>query len=257
MNITTKFQRYSRFTLVELLIAMVVFTILLGLMLQFFSGAQKMWTGMEKKNHLYANARIAMDTMATLLQTMRAVEDGLPFMFDGTSPNYNKLAFMTQTDIKLGPSATTNYNYQDSLFLVSLSRNTTNDTLEVTSYYQPNTGTVSDGYCKYFRPTATGSTRFYSSQSNIGADMLTPPGLGTAQQNTRVLLEYVTGLSFRPIQTTSNDNPPMGVEITLSMMSKEDYDVWVSAGRPDILRQNSEYTFKRVVFFDDINRTVL
>lgn len=257
MNITTKFQRYSRFTLVELLIAMVVFTILLGLMLQFFSGAQKMWTGMEKKNHLYANARIAMDTMATLLQTMRAVDDGLPFMFDGTSPNDNRLAFMTQTDIKLGPPATTNYNYQDSLFLVSLSRNTTNGTLEVTSYCQPNTGTVSDGYCKYFRPTASGSASFYSSQSDIGADMLTPSGLGAVQPNTRVLLEHVTGLSFRPIQATDNNNPPMGVEITLSMMSKEDYEVWDSADRPDILRQNSEYTFKRVVFFDDITRTVL
>ncbi len=45
-----KTRQKSKFTLVELIVAMAVFSILLLLMLQFFSGAQRIWNGMEKRN---------------------------------------------------------------------------------------------------------------------------------------------------------------------------------------------------------------
>ena len=39
------------FTLVELLVAMAVFSVMLLLMMQFFSGAQRIWVSTEQKNN--------------------------------------------------------------------------------------------------------------------------------------------------------------------------------------------------------------
>ena len=59
----------NRFTLVELLVSMAVFSILLVLMMQFFSGARTLWTANEKRAAIYADATVAMDLMSQLLQS--------------------------------------------------------------------------------------------------------------------------------------------------------------------------------------------
>ena len=76
-----KNRKKQKFTLVELIVAMAVFSILLLLMLQFFSGAQTIWRGMEKRNEIYANARIAMDLMTTHLQNT-FYHAGIPFRLE-------------------------------------------------------------------------------------------------------------------------------------------------------------------------------
>ena len=48
---------------------MAVFSILLVLMMQFFSGARTLWTANEKRAAIYADATVAMDLMSQLLQS--------------------------------------------------------------------------------------------------------------------------------------------------------------------------------------------
>lgn len=56
------------FTLVELLVSMGVFSVLLVLFMQFFSGTQKIWSAGEKNNVLDARARAVLNTLGNLVQ---------------------------------------------------------------------------------------------------------------------------------------------------------------------------------------------
>ena len=69
-----------RFTLAELLVSMAVFSVLLLIMMQFFSGARTLWTANEKRSAIYADATVAMDLMSQLLQsTVYNSDNGTPF----------------------------------------------------------------------------------------------------------------------------------------------------------------------------------
>jgi prepilin-type N-terminal cleavage/methylation domain-containing protein len=71
--------RKQPFTLLEVIVAMAIFAIIMLMMLQFFSGAQKIWTDSERKNDLYGDARTAMDLMATMLQSTYYSAADVPF----------------------------------------------------------------------------------------------------------------------------------------------------------------------------------
>lgn len=58
------------FTLVELLVSLGVFSILLVLFMQFFSGMRLAWTNTEKRTDASYSARIAMDMVAALAGSM-------------------------------------------------------------------------------------------------------------------------------------------------------------------------------------------
>ena len=88
----------QKFTLMELLVSMAVFTVLLVLLMQFFSGAQKVWSSSEQKSNMYADARVAMDMIATLLQNTYNSDGGVPFELDrGDGTIY----FASQTHMEL------------------------------------------------------------------------------------------------------------------------------------------------------------
>ncbi len=59
----------SRFTLVELLVSLGVFSLLLIVFMQFFSGARLVWSNSEKRTQVYANVRIAMDMFSLLINS--------------------------------------------------------------------------------------------------------------------------------------------------------------------------------------------
>lgn len=58
------------FTLVELLVSLGVFSILLIIFMQFFSGARLVWTNSEKRTQVYTNSRVAMNTLSLLLNSL-------------------------------------------------------------------------------------------------------------------------------------------------------------------------------------------
>ncbi|MCI5779852.1 MAG: hypothetical protein MR051_08605 [Lentisphaeria bacterium] len=76
-------KRYRHnFTLVELLAAMAVFCVLLLVSMRLFSGSQRLWVRAEQKTNTFADARTAMEFIATRLQTLVYFED-MPFGMSG------------------------------------------------------------------------------------------------------------------------------------------------------------------------------
>ena len=57
------------FTLIELLAAMAVFSVLLLLSIRLFTGAQDLWLRSEQKTAAFANARVAMEFVASRIQS--------------------------------------------------------------------------------------------------------------------------------------------------------------------------------------------
>lgn len=106
-----------KFTLAEILVAMAVFSILLTLMLQFFSGARTLWTANEKRASVYADASIALDLMANFLQTTYlSKKDAVPAAGGGTPvlPE-NQTPFL----IKRDSAAPADSGSNDRIFFIS------------------------------------------------------------------------------------------------------------------------------------------
>lgn len=66
------------FTLVELLAAMAVFSVLLVVAMRLFSGSQRIWLRAEQKTNTFSDARTAMEFIAARVQTLVYYE-GMPF----------------------------------------------------------------------------------------------------------------------------------------------------------------------------------
>lgn len=84
-------KKYKRtyFTLIELLAAMAVFSILLVVAMRLFSGAQQIWLRSEDKTDTFASARVAMEYISSRLQTMNYVDDE-PFEIEEGEPEKDK-----------------------------------------------------------------------------------------------------------------------------------------------------------------------
>ena len=81
-----KIFRRLRFTLVELIMAMAVFSILALIMMRFYSSAQQIWSKSSQRSEMYNDAHIALDLMARELQCVmynnENTESGIyPFWF--------------------------------------------------------------------------------------------------------------------------------------------------------------------------------
>lgn len=79
-----KRHKIAYFTLIELLAAMAVFSILLVISMRLFSGAQQIWLRSEQKTDTFASARTAMEFVSSRLQTISYVSDEPFEMKEGT-----------------------------------------------------------------------------------------------------------------------------------------------------------------------------
>lgn len=233
-------KRYSRkgnFTLVELLVAMTVFSILLLLMLQFFSGAQKMWTSTEKRNELYADARIAMDLMTSLIQSSVAIHDNIPFVIPSSK---DELYLVTKSPINLGGDA-------ETLALVVFYLKNNNE------LYIKRLVNTDPNFEFFFRPF--GSTGAATDFATL-ADQF--PNLKSAGVDEDKVLSNVISLTFNKIPSSSSDNRPLAIEIKLSLMDAFNFDLWKngSTAVQQTLEERHLYTFSRIVYLDKIDSTV-
>ncbi|MCK4982534.1 MAG: hypothetical protein KAS17_06400 [Victivallaceae bacterium] len=58
------------YTIVEVMVAMAIFLVMMTIMMQFFTSAQKVWNLSSKRNDMYADARVAMNLMTREIQSM-------------------------------------------------------------------------------------------------------------------------------------------------------------------------------------------
>ncbi len=72
-------KKYSRFTLIEILVSMGVFAILMFALISVFNSANKAWSSCRSRSDLYENARVAMDLISNDIQSMYYEYEKIPF----------------------------------------------------------------------------------------------------------------------------------------------------------------------------------
>lgn len=107
--------RQNRFTLIELIVSLAVFSILAMLVMQFFSGAQRLWLASEQRSNAYAESRATMEVINELLSSLVFCE-GKNTDYDGffrlnnsnsesdSDNSTSELFFMTKTPMPLPQS---------------------------------------------------------------------------------------------------------------------------------------------------------
>ncbi len=100
----TNLRTLSPFTLIELLAAMGVFSLIMLVLISFFSAAQQAWTSSNARADVYENARVALDLMSRDIQCIYYVEKMTPFWHGAYADagwdknrNHDVLAFVTST----------------------------------------------------------------------------------------------------------------------------------------------------------------
>ena len=279
-------QRRTTFTLVELLVAMAVFSILLLLMLQFFTGAQQLWVSTQQKNDLYADARVAMDLMSTLLQnTYYSSGEEVPFIIENNATNNSCIYFPTQTEMEFPGESSTRY------ICFKRGSTTTNNHLLGMAIFSDKDNSGNRAFSFFFPPydsgaiTSIGAARtqlknvldakfdFPTAQADIDA------GKYNEDTDYAILLDTVTGLRFVPLEYDSSSTTitgltaetastyekiPYVIEIQLTMMDKKNFDIWDkdyngrssslsgdAKERADRFRLQHEHTFTRAVYIGD------
>ena len=270
-------KRYSkqRFTLAEILVAMVVFSILLVLMMQFFSGARTLWIANEKRSNLYADATVAMDLMSTLLQTsFYNQESGTPFAIRNV-PKENEARSVTGWDSKIYfiSNSPLTLSKGGSVRYLSFQRGS-----DAASGSAPENNVL---WLKVFSDSSAAGLHFDQFFNPIGPEVavnnnpnddldeartqLVTTLNNLAGDERKPILRNVTGLKFTPIdhegkklesESSSDCNDlPAGIEIEISLMQNETMiQTWQSlsndAAKNDF-RTKNEQTFRRTVWLGE------
>lgn len=260
-----KTRQKSKFTLVELIVAMAVFSILLLLMLQFFSGAQRIWNGMEKRNEIYAGARIAMDLMTTQLQNLFYIP-GVPFKLYtdlSETPDTSKIYFATRTGDQFpGDSSLKFMTFQCS--------SADENQLRVAVYC--NDETTFNALFPPFNIPGSGISNYEDAVSKLVSSSCFSQDridkgtkAGSSTKYSTVLAENVTGFQIVPYKLENDEMKletgateiiyvPYMLELRLSVLSPEDFERWktiTDTTEKDNFRKQHEYTFTRSVFLGD------
>lgn len=229
----------KRFTLVELMVSMGVFLILLTLLLNFFSGTRQVWKTLRERNDAYANARIAMDLMSELVSCSVASDQIVGFYVGSKDSNgNNSCTFLANSNRTLEEYAAASGGL--GLYAVKL---------------HIDEGTDSDPN-GFLRLTALPAGK--ADESNFNNTAFTKTALNVGSDSGKLIIRSVSGLTFTKLTATDSTNSrPMAVEITLKLFDNYDnYLAWRSMTRNSDaekkFRAAHEYTFSRVVSFDDI-----
>ena len=251
-----------RFTLAEILVAMAVFSILLTLMVQFFSSARTLWTANEKRTAVYADASIAMDLMSMLLQTTFYTEGGTPFEITnapasssaarpGSGWNSN-LMFVSKSGMDLDGGAVRYLRFQRGPAASPPAVDLTN-VLQLRIFCDDDTG-----FPQCFQPFGVDVGENESGARSFIQNFLN----GAPASRVKPILRNVTGLKFLPVDCNGEavygatcTRTPAGIEIELSLMPDEaaarEWAAMAAGTDKDNFRTKNEYTFRRTVWLGD------
>lgn len=251
-RINNKKQR--RFTLIELLVAMGVLVIIFGFVLQFFIGSQRVWTSMEQRNNVYADARVAMDIMTTMLQNTFYSDGGIPFRVDQGTAGKNKIYFATRTMQNLpgGPLKYVTFqrssvaNEEDRLLIAVFC-----DREKDFGYYFPPYGL--GGVTNLATALTKVVTKLDDNLTNGAYSSVLVPRVTSFDVIPYKLLDVSPGIA--PVAGTY-DKPPFMVVLKLTMLSPADFKIWVDktgTAKDDFLKEKA-YTFSRAVYLGEQSR---
>lgn len=252
-------KKRSCFTLVEVLVAMAVFSILMMFMMRFFSGTQKLWADAEGQNEVYSDARVAMDFVSTLLENSVTVENKMPFALVKGTFGDDRIYFCTKSPIKL------NTNAQSKMFFVVLRIDNPLET-DVDKKYPDKLRLAALGD----QSSASFDSMFHTATlDTTKVDALL--GSGTLNDTCEAIIDRVTGLELTAYKddmtkyTGSTINQvPYAVTIKLSMLDSNNYRKWkelegrISEGTNTNsyrFRKQNEREFTRTIYLGDRSYT--
>lgn len=273
------------FTLVELLVSLGVFSILLIVFMQFFSGMRLVWSNSEKNSNTHADVRLAMDMLSTLLSSLyystANTESGEVghFLFNvasGGADQPDRIYFASKTRIDLGGSSPIrfigalvpnrsnplggNANLYDKLYLTVLTNKEGGTNANV--YRQLFPQFVDDSGENIVKLSAAASTL----ESNLNGKLMENLTPDTDTDNRIKLLDNVVQFKVRLLK--ADGTPESGsvitkdtrqIEIELSVLKDEDYRQWLNergtaATEPDTakeFRALRQSTFTRRIYLSD------
>ena len=274
------------FTMIELLVAMGLLSLLVMLMLQLFSGAQQLWVASEKRNNIYADARVAMELMADLTGTVQfsrgeklntstnayerdKTQDMLFWLdtksTDSTDNNSSSnLIFLAKTSRDLPRKA----NY---CRFISFRRGDTSDAklrgkLLMLIYSDKNN---EDNFYKLFPPYESSRATALSSLKGYFNSLVSSFKSSSSDgeyEYCQVIAENVVSFKLTAYaldgsgdsrtlkkldDSTSIDEPPYLLEIQAAMLDRDNYKKWLEIGDANSKKEflaRHQRTFTRSVF---------
>ena len=260
------------FTLIELITAMSIFSVLMLVMMRFFSESQQAWTSSNQRSMIFENAQIAMDLISRDLQSAY-YEDELgsqvPFWHlsnvDTTNNAREMISFISTTPMRPNDNCTSNmceiqykllYTETPTSNLAGwLMRSVTGNKNDAIAdmdneYHAATNATGKHNYANNFNVGGTGVTNVFTSDNSSSGDKSGTPHFSK-------VIPYVTNLSFLcfdssntliPVDATGSADTefPAMVKITLSLLDKNSWQKWIAmGGKPD------------KIYWDHVNNTLV
>ena len=254
----------NHFTLVELLVAMAVFSILLLISMQIFGSSRKLWLDTENKNRAYANARTAMEFISSRIQT-QAYTENMPFFIDATS-RFCKIYFPTAMPMNRKDASG---NERDKQGLRFIGFSLAEDGILRMHIFSDEKKTGFQRLIPPFVRTSGGVEAAYQAACNTVANNTVNKTDYTGEEHNVIeLAENVDAFSLRPYMrnggartapryVNSTNSPPYLLEIELRVIdSKENFkkrrdylDAGDGMATTAVLEEHS-YTFNRSILLN-------
>ena len=276
-------QSRNRFTLVELLVALGVFSLLLVVFMQVFTGMRLIWTNTEKRNETVADARVAMDMVSVLLSsvyyssassyvgpgdTSGAQVGHFPFRVDVSADKPGRLLFACKTNYDLPgsnpirfigiyvPNAEGNdfataasNSYQLYLAVLSNSRLEHGIIIENSTYFR---------YFPNFLNSAEKEIPCATALTNLESELPPKGPSGKCFKLMDRVIEFEVKAYNEKGHLLSGssgkvDCVPHEIELKISVLNELDFETWkgLTGTAKDDFRLNKQMTFTRRIFIGE------
>lgn len=264
--------RKQPFTLIELLVSMGLLTLLVMLMLQLFSGAQRLWIASEKRSNIYADARVALELMSDLVNLTYFTygenaggsadpDQDMVFSIDKSGDN-DFIIFAARTN-RLLPHKDSNIRFisfrcgsgtddKDKLYMTVCA--------DSGSAQHPNSASFEDQFYNYFPPFGESGHPANRDAARAALNTELTPN-SDENKYSQVIAENVVGMSIiayklqndgTVIQVVASDikQPPYQLEIQLSVLNQDDYAKYkeLTGDAAKRFLAQHKYTFTRSIF---------
>ena len=259
-----KARRIHRFTLAEILVSMAVFSVLLVLLMQFFTGARTLWTANEKRSVVYSDAATILDFMSTLLQSTYCTFDATggdqtPFEIVHDKADAHRIYFNSNSRLGLPGGSIRYLSFQRGTKTDSDSSKNETKCLFLKVFCDLDKD-FSGCFYEYNLPEGANDPAGAREFIRKTLDGFSLPDSGVSR-NVQILSRCITALEFTPMKidgtTELYTKTPAAIKIKLSLMENEaKWNEWHSMPENNnnekelkkTFREQNEYTFYRTVW---------
>jgi len=248
-------RRVHAYTLIELLAAMAVLTIMMGFLFKFVHTAQRAWSLTESNTRLYQNAQIAFDLIAHDLRAAVAsdFQDAeIPFWINGsynsaTWPEQDAICFVAAIEARNEDSETRMVEVRYSLF----TDESDNDPVHEKQLYWLRRSLTSD---KVTGPPVANDVKWdfygvFKGKKNASGVIIDEDWVGTGQ-NRHHIIDGVEEFAVQayPSTTGTQNELPAAVQVKLTLIDPEATKANVPAALQTLIKNRSRRTFTKVIF---------